>query len=354
MTDDMRTKLPPFVYREKTRHGSFVFYFRRGKGRRTRLPCYGEQGFEEAYQAALAQGRDTPDRRRKYSAGSLAWLIARYRETSDYLGFSVATRKQRDNIFENVVEASGHISVELVTKNKILQGRDRRAATPAQSRNFLDAMRGLFQWAVSAEMVETDPTDGVKNPARPKNEGFAAWRDDDVVVFESRWPAGTKERVWLHVLLYTGLRRGDAVMVGRQHVRDGVATIRTEKTGTEVNITILPPLAETLAIGPTGDLAFIAGADGRPLTKETFGNYFREACNDAGIKKSAHGVRKLSATRVAEAGATVAELEAMFGWSGGTMASLYTKSADRRRLAAQGARKIENVYRMPAKTAQEQ
>jgi len=49
------------------------------------------------------------------------------------------------------------------------------------------------------------------------------------------------------------------------------------------------------------------------LTKETFGNYFRAACNKAGVHKSAHGVRKISATRAANAGATVAQLKALFG-----------------------------------------
>jgi hypothetical protein len=53
----------------------------------------------------------------------------------------------------------------------------------------------------------------------------------------------------------------------------------------------------------------------------------------AGVRKSAHGVRKIGATRAAENGATVAELEAIFGWEGGRMASLYTRAADRVRLA---------------------
>jgi integrase len=342
METSLRTKLPPFVYRERTRHGRMVCYFRRGKGSRTRLPEYGSEGFQDAYNAALTQGAPPPDPKRKARAGSLAWLIARYRESSHYLALSMATRKQRDNIFKHVVEVSGHVAAELVTRKKIMEGREKRASTPAQSRNFLDAMRGLFKWAETAEMVKSNPTIGVENPPRPKGAGFAAWNDDDVAAYEAHWPAGTKERVWLHVLLYTGLRRGDAVRIGRQHVRNGIATIRTEKSRgiVEVDITILPPLAETLAAGKTGDLAFIVGADGRPLTKETFGNYFREACNAAGIRKSAHGVRKLSATRVAEAGATVAELEAMFGWNGGTMASLYTKSANRKRLSASGAGKI--------------
>jgi integrase len=123
------------------------------------------------------------------------------------------------------------------------------------------------------------------------------------------------------------------VLLGRQHVRDGVATLRTEKTGVTVTIPILPALAATLAAGPCGQLAFICGEGGKPLTKESFGNAFREACRAAGIPKSAHGVRKIGTTRAAENGATVAELEAIFGWQGGGMASLYTHAVDRARLA---------------------
>jgi integrase len=122
--------------------------------------------------------------------------------------------------------------------------------------------------------------------------------------------------VWLDVLLYTGLRRGDAVRLGRQHIRDGVASLKTEKTDTLVMLPILSVLAETLAAGPCGDLTFIAGAGGKPLTKESFGNEFRQACKAAGVPGSAHGVRKIAATRAANAGATVAELEAIFGWQG--------------------------------------
>jgi hypothetical protein len=47
-------------------------------------------------------------------------------------------------------------------------------------------------------------------------------------------------------------------------------------------IPILPALNEILQAGPCGDLAFICGENGGPLTKESFGNAFRDACN-AGI-----------------------------------------------------------------------
>jgi hypothetical protein len=93
----------------------------------------------------------------------------------------------------------------------------------------------------------------------------------------------------------------------------------------DVGITVTIPILPVLRAGPCGDLAFICGDRGQPLTKESFGNLFRDACNAAGIAKSAHGVRKIGATRAATNGATVAELDAIFGWQGGGMASLYTR-----------------------------
>jgi len=132
--------------------------------------------------------------------------------------------------------------------------------------------------------------------------------------------------------------------LGRQHVRDGVGTLRTEKSQGQITVTIpiLPVLARTLAAGPCGELAFIVGEHGKPFTKESFGKAFRDACRTAGVHKSAHGVRKIGATRAANNGATVAELEAIFGWSGGRMASHYTQAADRVRLAKRAMEKLAN------------
>ena len=45
-------------------------------------------------------------------------------------------------------------------------------------------------------------------------------------------------------------------------------------------------------------------------------------------------------TRAAENGATVAQLNAIFGWSGTAMASLYTEAADRKRLAREAMAKV--------------
>src|ERR1700752_4400170 len=203
---------PPFLHRETTRHGKTVWYVRLDRARRVRLRAdFGTDQFKAEYDAAIA-GRN-PIINKAPTTGSLAWLITRYRETSAWLDLSMATRRQRENIFVHVLKTAGTKPYSRIDRATVVAGRDRRALPPSQARHFLDAMRGLFRWATEAGFVKADPTLGVKNPSRPKSGGFPAWTEEDVARYEAHWPMGTKERVWLDVLLYTGLRRGDAVCI---------------------------------------------------------------------------------------------------------------------------------------------
>jgi site-specific recombinase XerD len=152
----------------------------------------------------------------------------------------------------HTLKKGGHSACTSIKRSHIAAARGKMAATPAQARSFLDTMRGLFRWAVEAQHVKEDPTIGVKNSKEATGEGFPIWTEADIDAYQKKWPLGAKERVWLDVLLYTGLRRGDAVTLGRQHARDGVATLRTEKSQRTITVSlpILPVLAKTLARRP--------------------------------------------------------------------------------------------------------
>jgi integrase len=342
---DMPRPRPPHLHRQVTQHDRTVWYVRVGKGPRIRIrAAFGTPEFDAEYQAAIAGLPTRQTAKEERATGTLAWLVERYRETGAWTNLSLATRRQRENILRSILESAGRQPVVKITKATIVAGRDRRAVkTPFQARHFLDTMRGLFRWAAEAGLAKVDPTTGVADPAMPKSDGFPPWSEDDVAAYEKHWPIGTRQRVWLGVLMYTGLRRGDAVRFGRQHVRNGIGTIKTEKTGTEVTLPILPVLAEILEAGPCGDLAFIISKAGKPFIKESFGNAFKDACRAAGVTdRSAHGLRKIAATRAADRGATEAQLDAIFGWSGGRMASLYTRSANRRRLSIESMHKLAN------------
>ena len=334
---------PPHLHREKTRHGRLVWYVRRN-GKRIRLRSeYGTPDFDAEYQAALSATPLQPQKSAP-TTGTLAWLIAHYREDSAWTNLAPTTRRLRKSFFEQILETAGSKPISAVTPTATKAGIKRREKTPAQAQHFLDTMRGLFRWAIEADKVRTDPTATV-TLSRRKTDGYPIWTEEDVAAYEQRWPIGTRERVWLDVLLYTGLRRGDVIRIGRQHVHDGVATLKTEKSKymVEVTLPILPVLAKTLEAGPCGDLAFIIGAHNKPMAKKTFSHAFARAALKAGIRgKSAHGLRKLGATRAANAGATTAQLKSIFGWTSDRMPELYTRTADRRRLAMELMHKLAN------------
>lgn len=337
MMEDMARNRPLYLQKHKTRHGKTVWYVRVKRGPLVRIKAeYGTDEFKAQYLAIIA-GHPLP--KAKPNSASLQWLYDRYRESSAWAGLSPATKRQRENILGRVMAKSGHEPFKAIDRADIEGGKDARKDTSAQARNYLDAMKGLFRYAKANNHCD-DPTDGVGNPQRSRGgTGFPVWDETDVVAYRNKWPLGTRQRVWLEVLLGTGLRRGDAVHAGKQHIKDGLFSIITEKTGMMMHCVIEAELRAALDAGPTGDLAFICGERGEPLTKESFGNVFRDACNKAGVKKAAHGVRKFAATMDAERGYTERELEAKYGWTGGFMASLYTKSANRRRLVIEAARR---------------
>jgi integrase len=100
---------------------------------------------------------------------------------------------------------------------------------------------------------------------------------------------------------------------------------------------ILPELRAVIDATTCGLFTYLVTAFGKPFTSNGFGNRFRKWCDDARLPPecSAHGCRKAGATIAAENGATEHELMAIFGWDSPKQAAVYTRKANRKRLAAQ-------------------
>ena len=335
----------PYLSCEKTRHDKFVWYFKRN-GKRIRLPePYGSDAFNDAYEKALS-GHSGIIEREKARSGSLKWLINQYKRSAAFADLAAATRRARDNILKQVISdpknADGPFAA--VTKATIKRGMDKRAATPHAANNFLKTMSHLFKWAVEAEHVEINPCIGVSK-LNAKSDGFHTWSVDQVERYRSFHKLGTKPRLAIDILLFLGLRRSDAVVVGRQHMKDGMISLRTQKTGQWVYLPVFKHLQESIDATPTGDLAFLTTEKGKPFSSgASFGNWFAKQCRAAGLPDEcrAHGLRKAGATIAADEGATAHELLAMFGWSRLSMAEIYTKEADKKRLARSASERLSN------------
>lgn len=336
----MPRRRPPHLHRERTRHGALVWYVRKEHGPRIRLRAeYDTPEFWTEYRAAL---EGAPATSKAAAPHTLKWAIDRYRASSAWASLAPATRRARENIFHKVLESAGHEPLAAITQKTIIAGRERRAATPHAANNFLKTMRGFFDWAAGdGGLVDKNPCIGVKMLKGPNEDvGLHTWTEEELERFEAHWPVGTRQRLAFDLMLYTGLRRGDVVRLGRQHVRDGLITMRTEKTGEVVVLPVLPPLSASIEAAQTGDLTFLVTEHGKPFVKESFSNWFRDSSRAAGCPGSAHGLRKAGATRAAENGASERELMAMFGWSTGKQAQHYTRAADRKHLAVSAAQKL--------------
>lgn len=346
----MPRKLPLHVTREKSRHGKIKFFYRVGKGERIRLPDdVSSPEFKEAYRLAVSGHKPVPLKPTETPSHSLLWLVEQYKQSSIWKSYSIATRKQRENIFLNTLKRSSNAPYKAINRRSLELAIEDRADTPAQANNFLKAMRGLFEWATKNEFVDINPTIGI-GKLKYKSDGFAAWTVDDLIVFYQKWPIGTKPRLAAELILQSGLRRSDIVCAGKQHLKDGIFSIRTQKTGATITVQFPESLITIIDATPTGDLAFITNEHGKPFTKESFGNWFREKCTDAGIEKSAHGIRKLSATLAAEGGAPAHELMAQYGWTNIAQAEIYTKGADRKALGIKSSNRIKEqmANKLPA------
>ena len=90
----------------------------------------------------------------------------------------------------------------------------------------------------------------------------------------------------------------------------------------------------TECLAHAGDMTLLLTQYGKPFTPSGFGNFFRDACNDAGLPNcSAHGLRKACATALAEAGASSKQIMSVGGWKNLQDVQIYIEKAEQKRLA---------------------
>src|SRR5262249_28539972 len=149
----------------------------------------------------------------------------------------------------------------------------------------------------------------------PRTDGFKTWTADSITTFRAFYALGSMARLALELLLSSALRVSDVVKVGPGHIREGVLSIETQKTGMPVVVEIMPELEAAIAATPTiGIGTLLLNERGRPFTPGAFTKWFSQQAARAGLKGcTAHGLRKSALVRLAEAGATAPEIASVSG-----------------------------------------
>ncbi len=96
------------------------------------------------------------------------------------------------------------------------------------------------------------------------------------------------------------------------------------------------PLPHPASASQCNNLTFLVTEFGKPFTAAGFGNWFRDRCDAASLPQcAAHGLRKLAATRLAEAGCSHEQIKAVTGHRSDSALAPYIKKANKTRLARQ-------------------
>ena len=299
--------------------------------------------FMEAYDAALNQSAPVMVIGASRSPpGTVAEAVARYLGSATFTNnFKPATQAMRRAVLNRFRNEHGDKRIGKLEPQYVMRLVLR--LRPYAQRNMLKTLRGLMAFAVTEGLIEADPTVGVKLGKVKDTGGFATWSPEHVEQYRARHPLGTRPRLAMELGLGTMQRRGDAVRFGRQHIRDGILSLKQNKTGAEVDIPVLDELREAIDAMSDANLTFLVTEFGKPFTAAGFGNWFRDQCNAAGLPKtlSFHGLRKAGATRFAEAGCNDHEIMSWGGWTSLREVQRYTRGVNRKQLAMQAADKLK-------------
>ena len=204
----------------------------------------------------------------------------------------------------------------------------------------------MFKWAVEAEEAEHNPVLGVQ-ALKYVSDGHHSWTADEMEQYQKRHPRGTQARLAFDLLYFTTGRREDAVRFGRQHIQNGRLQFRQAKNEhrnpVDIDIPLHPDLKASIrATRVTGNKTFLVTEFGKSFSSNGFGNKFKDWCRQADLPHcSAHGVRKGTASKLAEKNATPHQIMAVTGHRTLQEVERYTRAAQRKKLADAAMRKLK-------------
>lgn len=374
----MEVKVKHLV-KDTDRHGNARYYYRLPGRPKIRLrEPYGSDAFHEEVRCArlglpYRAGADTPVPTESPVAepGTLKWLVLDYlRRGCAQLATGTVKAKTGtltaicDTPLEGEKVLYGRLPYRHLKTADVEYLRELRADQPNAANDRVDELRVLYAWAMETngrdgrKLADSNPAAGLKR-IRVISDGHHTWTVGQIRQFQEHHPVGTIANLACRLIFFTAARCVDAVKLGRQHLYerdvpgpDGT-TISQQRlrftpqktassTGVIVDVAVEAGLAETLALVPKTQLTFLQrpGLD-KPFAAGTLSNLMSRWCDEAGLPEcTAHGLRKAYSTLMAEDGATPHQIMARLGWSTTQQAELYTRAADRRRLADEGGKHV--------------
>jgi integrase len=267
-------------------------------------------------------------------------LIAAYQRSPEWNALS-ASSQVKYTIYLRPLQTLGHLSATAWSRRDILTLRDAIATSRGNgaATAFVRTASALFSWAVDREWLQHSPVTRIKS--LPGGH-LRAWTREEAEIAAAGLPPHLARVVIL--ARYTGQRRGDLCAMGWTAYDGTSIRLVQQKTKAPLVLPVHPVLKAHLDAWPRIAATILTNAHGQPWKPQDLSYALPAALLrlDLSDDLNVHGLRKLAATELADAGCSVHEIAAITGHRTLSMVQLYTRSADQERLASAAIVRLSN------------
>ena len=185
----------------------------------------------------------------------------------------------------------------------------------------------IFNFGVDNDVIAKNPCRGLILPKYEKPEKRALTKEELKRISEA--PFTDEERLLVSILLFTGIRRGEALALRKENIdyarrrlkidhnlafNGNVGQLTTPKTKTSVRTILMPTaLLELLSNYDYDD--FLFSRNGKPFTMSAFRRMWESICKKADIEVTPHTFRHNYASRLYLSGVDMKEAQRLLGHS---------------------------------------
>lgn len=336
-----KRKLDPYTSIFVDRHGKERCRYRRN-GFACYLPHPSTREYRQSYAEAELKAQGSVPLQPRARPGSINDLLPRYYASARFKQGGDGWIRDRKRVLEAFREEYGDdpvsafrpkdIDAILAAKMEQTTVKGKKVGGTHAAKRLREQLDLLFRFAVKQEWIASNPVEKADRITH-RERGYYDWTEEDIAAFRAFWPIGTKPRLALELVLWTGARRGDAHKVAPP--KGGRIAFRAGKTGKQQDIPVAPALQKAIEAMPAVGLTTLLVTEyGKPFSVAGFGNWFKDKCVRAGLPQcSLHGLRRALARRAADQGVQQQGLKALGQWSADREVAVYVAGANHKRLA---------------------
>ncbi len=325
----MRKSLPPYVYPRGKK--GYLYFIRSGICQRMKAEP-GTADFAAEY-AVLLRGKVAP------ATVTIGKMIEAYRKSPDWAKLAGNTRKSYARHLDYLAEKIGGIAPDKIRTRHVNDMRDALSDKPTDANRKIGCLSALYTWGQRNDWCKTNPAMIVKK-LPPTGRGRGPWPKD--LIDAARAAATGRDFLLFELLLGTGQRIGDVLMMRWGDFDGEGITVRQGKTKAEVYIPLTDRLRDLLASTPRKGFWIVCQANGQRVSYNLAWKDMMALRRRIGAEAyDIHSLRHSAASEIASLpGMTADHVRAITGHSAVEMVRLYAGKAMQKARAreAQAAR----------------